>query len=251
MPSLLAVGAVHHHLIRTGLRMLIGIVLESAEPREVMHFACCSATAASAINPYLAIDTLVDMAGDGDLHGHDAKTKPSSTSVKAHRQGHAEDDVQDGHLDARELSRRADLRGHRAQSDEVDRPLLHVDGVAHPAASVSTSRHARVEMRHRRAWRPRSRRRLRPRAGRPVRVAPPRRVPPVQPGDDRASCSTRCARATTTYFKKYAKLVNEQDKQPLHAAQPARLRAGGEHSVPLDEVEPASEIVKRFKTGAM
>src|SRR6185369_11518816 len=69
VPSLLAVGAVHHHLIRTGQRMLTGIVLESAEPREVMHFALLTGYGCSAVNPYLAIDTLVDMSEAGNLHG--------------------------------------------------------------------------------------------------------------------------------------------------------------------------------------
>jgi len=61
IPSLLACAAVHHHLIREGLRTSVGIVVESAEPREVHHFACLAGYGAEAINPYLAFETLAAM----------------------------------------------------------------------------------------------------------------------------------------------------------------------------------------------
>jgi len=61
IPSLLACAAVHHHLIRAGLRTSVGIVVESAEPREVHHFCCLAGYGAEAINPYLAFETLAAM----------------------------------------------------------------------------------------------------------------------------------------------------------------------------------------------
>jgi glutamate synthase (NADPH) large chain len=64
IPSLLACAAVHHHLIREGLRTSVGIVVESAEPREVHHFCCLAGYGAEAINPYLAFETLVAMKGE-------------------------------------------------------------------------------------------------------------------------------------------------------------------------------------------
>ena len=64
IPSLLACAAVHHHLIRQGLRTSVGIVVESGEPREVHHFACLAGYGAEAINPYLAFETLVAMQDD-------------------------------------------------------------------------------------------------------------------------------------------------------------------------------------------
>jgi glutamate synthase (NADPH/NADH) large chain len=64
IPSLLACAAVHHHLIREGLRTSVGIVVESGEPREVHHFACLAGYGAEAINPYLAFETLVAMKGE-------------------------------------------------------------------------------------------------------------------------------------------------------------------------------------------
>jgi glutamate synthase (NADPH/NADH) large chain len=67
IPALLATAAVHHHLIRKGLRTSVGIVVESGEPREVHHFACLAGYGAEAINPWLAFDTLIDMHKNGEF----------------------------------------------------------------------------------------------------------------------------------------------------------------------------------------
>ena len=67
IPSLLATAAVHHHLIRKGLRTSVGLVVELAEPREVHHFCCLAGYGAEAINPYLAFDTLLDMHKRGEM----------------------------------------------------------------------------------------------------------------------------------------------------------------------------------------
>ena len=67
IPALLATAAVHHHLIRKGLRTSVGLVVESGEPREVHHFCCLAGYGAEAINPYLAFDTLTDMHRRGEL----------------------------------------------------------------------------------------------------------------------------------------------------------------------------------------
>ncbi|MFC5037069.1 glutamate synthase large subunit [Tianweitania sediminis] len=67
IPALLATAAVHHHLIRKGLRTSVGLVLETGEPREVHHFACLAGYGAEAINPYLAFDTLLDMHKRGEF----------------------------------------------------------------------------------------------------------------------------------------------------------------------------------------
>src|SRR5947208_7696277 len=61
MPALLSTAAVHPHLIRTGLRTAVGLVVETGEAREVHHFCCLAGYGAEAINPYLAFETLVAM----------------------------------------------------------------------------------------------------------------------------------------------------------------------------------------------
>lgn len=73
IPSLLAVSAVHQHLLRERSRTGVGLVVESAEPREVSHVAALIAFGAEAVNPYLLLDTAADLAGRGLLR-HDAPT---------------------------------------------------------------------------------------------------------------------------------------------------------------------------------
>ncbi|MBN2145009.1 MAG: glutamate synthase large subunit [Candidatus Aureabacteria bacterium] len=69
IPALIAVSSVHHHLIRSGKRHLTGLVAETGEAREVMHFAMLIGYGASAINPYLAFETLADMKSMNALSG--------------------------------------------------------------------------------------------------------------------------------------------------------------------------------------
>ncbi len=74
IPSLLATAAVHHHLIRKGLRTSVGLVVETGEAREVHHFALLAGYGAEAINPYLAFETLYAIASElpKDVDGHEA-----------------------------------------------------------------------------------------------------------------------------------------------------------------------------------
>src|SRR5271157_1414384 len=67
VPSLLAVAAVHHHLVLEGTRLRAGIILESGEPREVHHFATLIGYGASAVNPYLMLETLDAMVAEGRI----------------------------------------------------------------------------------------------------------------------------------------------------------------------------------------
>ncbi|QGG48609.1 glutamine amidotransferases class-II family protein [Heliorestis convoluta] len=69
IPALLAVSGLHHHLIRQGTRTRVGLLVESGEPREVHHFSVLIGYGASAINPYLAFETIEDMVRQGLLTG--------------------------------------------------------------------------------------------------------------------------------------------------------------------------------------
>jgi glutamate synthase (ferredoxin) len=69
IPALLAVAGVHHHLLRAGTRTKVGLVLESGEPREVHHFATLIGYGASAINPYLAFETIDDLVRSRTIDG--------------------------------------------------------------------------------------------------------------------------------------------------------------------------------------
>jgi len=78
IPALLAVSGLHHHLIRNGNRMKIGLVLESGEPREVHHFALLIGYGVSAVNPYLAYDTIINMIDEDMLTDIDKDTAVSN-----------------------------------------------------------------------------------------------------------------------------------------------------------------------------
>ena len=111
MPALLATAAVHHHLIRQGLRMQTGLVVETGEAREVHHFCVLAGYGAEAINPYLAFETL-EQIRVAERPAADA-LRGAEELHQGGRQGHPEGDVQDGHLDLPVLLRRADLRRGR------------------------------------------------------------------------------------------------------------------------------------------
>ena len=67
IPSLLAVAAVHHHLVLEGTRLRVGMIVESGEPREVHHFATLIGYGVSAINPYLMLETLDELVAEGRI----------------------------------------------------------------------------------------------------------------------------------------------------------------------------------------
>src|SRR5262249_19837853 len=67
IPSLLALATVHNRLVREETRTQVALIIESGEPREVMHFALLIGYGASAVNPYLAVETLEDLAQHGRL----------------------------------------------------------------------------------------------------------------------------------------------------------------------------------------
>jgi len=86
IPSLLATGAIHHHLIREGNRTKIGIIVESGEPREVQHFALLIGYGAGAINPYVALETCKSLAESGELNNSDPHNAESNF-IKANVKG--------------------------------------------------------------------------------------------------------------------------------------------------------------------
>ena len=87
IPSLLAVAAVHHHLIRKGLRGQVGIIMEAGDVWEVHHFACLIAFGATAVNPYLAIATIRNMKAMGSWETEEEWEKLRSNYIKAINDG--------------------------------------------------------------------------------------------------------------------------------------------------------------------
>ncbi len=87
IPSLLATSAVHHHLIRKGLRGQVGIVVEAGDAWEVHHFACLLGFGATAINPYLALSSIRDMKESGKLQSALSEDELKKNYIKAVNEG--------------------------------------------------------------------------------------------------------------------------------------------------------------------
>ncbi|EJF88802.1 hypothetical protein MEG_00529 [Bartonella tamiae Th307] len=83
IPALLATASVHHHLIRKGLRTSVGLVVETGEPREIHHFCCLAGYGAEAINPYLAFDTLINMHQNGEFPKEVSEKEVVSRYIKS------------------------------------------------------------------------------------------------------------------------------------------------------------------------
>ncbi len=83
IPSMLACSAVHHHLIYAGKRTMAGLILESAEPREVMHFALLFGYGADAVNPYCAFATIRNLIALGKMHSEIDYKKAEDNYIKA------------------------------------------------------------------------------------------------------------------------------------------------------------------------
>ncbi len=250
IPSLLALTAVHNHLVRENARATqVALIIESGEPREVMHFALLMGYGASAVNPYLAIETLEDMAQRGPASGIHLPDRVQELQ-KGHQQGTAQGLLEDGHLHAAKLSRRADLRGHRAEQG-ADRQVFHRHLIAH-------------------------RRRGLGRAGARSADEARARFPPPSPNPKPNSKSAATyqyrvrgehhllnpltvsklqhavrERALRDVPGIHAALIDEQNRELLHAARPDGVQARRSRPCRIEEVEPAAEIVKRFATGAM
>ena len=108
IPALLAVAAVHHHLIREGTRTLASLVLETGEPREVHHFALLIGYGASAVNPYLAFETIGHLVRQGEMTGVRARSRRQELHESG-REGRCEDHVEDGHFHGPELPGSPDI----------------------------------------------------------------------------------------------------------------------------------------------
>ena len=93
IPALLAVAAVHNHLINKVLRTEIGLILESGEPREVHHFCTLIGYGVTAINPYLALETVRDLQARkrlGDITVEEAEKNYIKSSCRWHHEGYVQ-----------------------------------------------------------------------------------------------------------------------------------------------------------------
>ena len=247
IPSLLALSAVHNHLVREGSRTQVALIIESGEPREVMHFALLIGYGASAVNPYLAIETLEDQA----LRGHLPQGVSFEKALKNYKKA-----INKGLLKVFSKMGISTLQSYRgAQCFEaiglnkamVDR---YFTGTSSRIGGVGLDVLAReAKLKHDHSLQPVSEAATELEIGGSYQFRSrgeyhlfnPSTVSKLQHAVRQSSFAT---------FQEYTRLVDSQSRELCTLRGLMNLKLNSER-VPIDEVEPAAEIVKRFATGAM
>jgi glutamate synthase domain-containing protein 2/glutamate synthase domain-containing protein 3 len=247
IPSLLALAAVHNLLIREETRTQVAIIVESGEPREVMHFALLIGYGASAVNPYLALETLEDRANNDYLADGVTAEMAVKNFIKAIDKGLLKTFSKMG------ISTLQSYRGAQAfEAIGLNRELVE----AHFAGSVSRIEGvglgviaAEAAMRHEFAFR--TPREFEPelssggayqyRVDGEYHLLNPQTISKLQH-------AVRSGDAKT--FQEYTELIDNENRELCTLRGLLKVKSSP-HPVPLEEVEPANEIVKRFATGAM
>ncbi|GAB2817852.1 glutamate synthase large subunit [Actinocorallia aurea] len=248
IPSLLLTGTVHHHLIAEKTRTRVGLVVETGDARECHHMALLIGYGASAVNPYLAIETVQDLVRAGELKGVD-ETKAARNLVKAYGKGVLKVMSKIGVSTVASYTGAQIFQAIGLGAEVIDRAFKGTSsqmggiGFADLAREV-TARHTRAypasgnETAHRTLevggeyqWR---------REGEP-HLFNPQTVFKLQH-------ATR--NRQYDIFKEYTRLVDDQSAELMTLRGLFSFKSD-RPSIPVDEVEPVSEIVKRFSTGAM
>ena len=246
IPSLLATAAVHNHLIRQGLRMSTGIVVETGEAREVHHFCVLAGYGAEAINPYLAFETLEQIRVQLKMNKSAAEVKKNY--LKAVGKG---------------IMKVMSKMGISTYQSYCGAQIFDAVGLTSGVRGQVLHRH-RDHDRRRRFRRnrrgsgraPQGRLRRQPdlprHAGRRRRL----RLPPARRGTcldagNRLQAAARRARQPSRRVPRLHPHDQRPERAPADDPRPHGVQARVPTPIPLDEVEPAKEIVKRFATGAM
>ena len=252
IPSLLLTGAVHHHLVREKTRTQVGLLVEAGDVREVHHVALLVGYGAAAVNPYLVMESVEDLAREG----YYVKAEPEkavANLVKALGKGVLKVMSKMGVstvasytgaqiFEALGLSQAvvdkyftgtvSKLGG--IELDTIAEEVARRHATAYPRGGIAPA-HRELEIGGEYQWR---------REGEPHLFDPETVF--------RLQHSTRTGRYDV--FKQYSARVDEQSKRLMTLRGLFRFKdaaATGRQPVPIEEVEPASTIVKRFSTGAM
>ena len=251
LPALLATAAVHHHLIRKGLRTSVGLVVESGEPREVHHFCCLAGYGAEAINPYLAFDTLLDMHRRGDMPKEVDEHEIVSRYIKSIGKGILKVMSKMGISTYQSYCGAQIFDAIGLKSDFVENYFFGtattIEGVGLEEVSEETVR------RHRDAFGddPVLRNTLEVGGEYMFRM---RGEAHIWSPDAVATLQHAVRKSSWDTFKEYSEQIDSQTAKAQTIRGMFRIKLAeetGRTPVPLDEVQSAADIVKRFSTGAM
>jgi glutamate synthase domain-containing protein 2/glutamate synthase domain-containing protein 1/glutamate synthase domain-containing protein 3 len=245
IPSLLATAAVHHHLIRQGKRTLCGLVIETGEAREVMHFCLLLGYGASAINPYLAFETLHDQVQAGNTQKIDS-IKGIENYIKASHKGIRKVMSKMGISTLQSYQGAQIFEAIGLRHAVIDKYFTGTNsriegaGLEEIAAEVAVRHHIAHEIPV-----------LMNSELEPGGIYQWRRRGEYHMYNPESVASLQHAVRSANYklFKTYSSRVNDNSKQLCTIR--GLLEFKPQKAIPIEEVEPAAEIVKRFKTGAM
>ncbi len=242
IPAALATGAVHHHLIRQGLRMQTGLVVETGEAREVHHFCVLAGYGAEAINPYLAFGTLEALCRKGELPLTEEKARDNY--IKAVGKGMLKVMSKMGISTYQSYCGAQIFDAVGLSSQLVDQyftgTATMIEGIDLDEVAAETA------ARHREAY-------LDPSPVLDVGGAYAWRVGGEEHAwspDSVANLQHAVRGNLPDKYRSFAQSINEQSQRRLTIRGLLKLKPAGP-AMPIEEVEPASEIVKRFATGAM
>ncbi|WP_430420540.1 glutamate synthase large subunit [Phenylobacterium sp.] len=245
IPAALATAAVHHHLIRQGLRMQTGLVIETGEAREVHHFCVLAGYGAEAVNPYLAFQTLEQLRVKNGLtlSAYDVR----KNYIKAVGKGIMKVMSKMGISTYQSYCGAQIFDAVGLSSALIDKyftgTATTIEGVGLAEVAEETVRRHRdafgdnpiyktmLDVGGQYAWRLRGE----------AHAWTPESISGLQ----------HAVRGNIpAEYEKFAKAINDESERVLALRGLMRFKPA-ETPIPLDEVEPASEIVKRFSTGAM
>jgi glutamate synthase (NADPH/NADH) large chain len=246
IPALLALSAIHHHLVREGLRTTVGLVVETASAREVHHFAVLAGFGAEAVHPYLALETLVGL--HKDLPGDLSAEKAIANYTKAIGKGLSKIMSKMGISTYMSYCGAQIFEAVGLQKSLVDKYFrgtptqvggIGIFEVAEEALRMHRAAYGQdpvlaqtLDAGGEYAWRTRGEEHM----WTPDAIA-------------KLQHSTR-ANSFETY-KDYAQIINDQSRRHMTLRGLFEFKFDPAKAIALEEVEPAVEIVKRFATGAM
>jgi glutamate synthase domain-containing protein 2/glutamate synthase domain-containing protein 1/glutamate synthase domain-containing protein 3 len=247
IPCLLALAAVHNLLVREETRTQVALITESGEPREVMHFALLSGYGASAINPYLALESVEDLAWRGELGDAIAAEAAVKHFLKAIKKGLLKTFSKMG------ISTLQSYQGAQVfEAIGLNKQLIdtYFAGTTSRLEGIGLETLAReAQLKHEFAFRPLTEfetelavgGNYHHRVDGEYHLLNPLTISKLQHAVRQESFKT---------FQEYTDLIDRQSSN-LCTLRGLMTLKKSDKPVPLDEVEPAKEIVKRFTTGAM
>ena len=249
IPSLLSLSAIHHHLIRQGNRMMAGLVVECGDARDVHHVATLIGYGASAVNPYLALESAEDMVVRGIISEISIE-RSSKNMIKALGKGVLKIMSKMGISTVGSYAGAQCFEAIGLSQEFIDR---YFTGTTSKLGGVGLDIIAKeIEQRHQAAY---------PiegatRAHLPLEVGGEmkwRREGPPHLFNPETVFKLQHSTRSKKYeiFKQYSKAVDDQSERLMTLRGLFKLRTDLRNPIPIEQVEPVSSIVKRFSTGAM